>query len=185
MKPVVVETGIPSEINEEIVRIIRMEPGWTICNDHFTRPGLGDYSDTGLLLTSYTDDRATQHFDSPLNTFAKLILSVIIKKAVEIELVNPQIVRFFWNYYNKSSTGVFHRDVREDREGNFLSVVYYLNNNDGGTEIENEVVYCKESRAAIFNSRSRHRGFGPYDFNYKMCLNAVLMCDAVNLKGNI
>jgi len=67
--------------------------------------------------------------------------------------------------------GVYHQD--DDFNQNAFTLVIYINDNDGYTQIKNEdgtittIIPCQR-RAVLYNSTVIHRGLGPSRFNDKL-----------------
>jgi hypothetical protein len=178
MQPILIDTGLPEFFNNVVIDVLLKKSNWQVSTDHLTHDinELGEYSDSGMLLRTYDRDRTEITNSTPdLRAYADLITKAVLEKQKALTYSKYTVCRYLWNYYNKGSSGVYHRDFESDTsKHNLISIVYYLNHCDGGTEIEGEKYYAQPSHALIFDSRQLHRGFGPYDFKKKMCLNIVL-----------
>jgi hypothetical protein len=146
-----------------------------------------------MLLLSYsevfTKKQAMANYS--LNVIGDLIFKACLKSQNKFNIINPQLGRLLWNYYNKSSTGVDHSDMHPSTEGNYCSIVYYFNTCDGGTMIENHRVDSVAGNAVMFNSKFRHRGIGPTNDRSRFVLNMcfkydeLIEVDSSNTKQNL
>lgn len=129
--------------------------------------------DFGLNMRSY---HSREYFDEnvKLNIWAQIVLFSVLEK--NKKFINPRVVRFNWNYYNKSSTGNFHTDSENN---NSHSILYSLHNSDGGIEIANTFYQDVEGEAKLFNSRTQHKGIGPTKNLMRLNLNIVFEYDAI------
>ena len=96
---------LPNQINEKIISFLIDSPHWRITRDEGTRQQLQNNllntnnSDFGFNIQTF-DEIHNLYLDSPLNLYAEMIY-FIIKDKSKYKFLKP--VRFFWNYYNKSS----------------------------------------------------------------------------------
>jgi hypothetical protein len=170
-----------SEFNKLVINKIRNHPGWHLSGDEERENQSieSNFSDTGMLLESYY--RHPDHnfdYHSDINNVASLIFDkILINLPFTFTKVEP--VRFLWNYYNRSSTGVVHRDIPEKTVGNFCSIVYHLNDSDGQTVIDDESINSKSGQCVIFDSKKIHHGTGPTKFPSRYCLNIVFKYDKI------
>lgn len=178
IEPFYVDTGLDNTFNSILIKEIIYTKGWALSGDIelFNNSGdLGDYSDSGFQFVSFLKGSNENHPQySTVNSYASLIGNIVLKKQKNILIKNYDMGRFFWSYYNKASNGLTHVDTSESMQGDYLSIVYYLNNNDGGTEVDGKKYNSKAGYALVFNSRSPHRGFGPYNEKMKLVLNIML-----------
>jgi hypothetical protein len=79
-------------------------------------------------------------------------------------------MRIMWNYYNRSSQGIMHKDQQVP---GFYSMVYNLSDTDGGTEIQGEFYPGAEGSAIVFPSELDHKGFGPKIQPNRFVLNCI------------
>ena len=136
-------------------------------------------SDTGALISSF-DDRKTwdeNNNNFKLNCFGDYIYQSILKKT-KWEYKDTSLVRYYWNYYNVGSSGVFHTDIYEHNiiNGQTHASILYNFSNDGGTIINEggEIFIPSVSEEAIiFNSLALHRGVGPSKSKQRFALNIV------------
>lgn len=177
------DTGLDQCFNDYIIKQLYASSSWRVSYDEFYQHEknssyyvdnrLDDkFSDSGMLLCSYSIDQPdhVNHFNFKLNVLANLIFSIIIKKQTKYVFKETRPTRFLWNYYNRASTGVLHKD---EIKKNFGSIVYYLNTCDASTIIEDIKINCIAGTGAIFDSNSWHRGTGPADSKNKFMLNIV------------
>ena len=163
------------EFNQIVIKRIKSHPGWHLSDDEeMEKKSVEEgFSDSGMLLQSYY--RHPEHdfeYHSEINSIA----NIIFEKALEvlpIAFTKVEPVRFLWNYYNRSSTGVIHRDIGESNDGNFCSIVYHLNNSDGETIIDDNIIISKSGQCVVFDSKKIHHGTGPKKYTNRYCLNIV------------
>ena len=62
----------------------------------------------------------------------------------------------------------------ENHIGRFISAVYNLHTNDGGTQIENQFVESKESQVVLFKSEKKHKAISSKTSNFRLSLNIVM-----------
>lgn len=163
------------DFNSALIKKIKNHPGWHLSNDEEIEKKLidSDYSDCGMLLQSfYRDPKHNFEYHSEINSIADLLLEKILTN-LPIGFTKIEPVRYLWNYYNRSSTGVIHRDIGEENKGNFCSIVYHLNDSDGETIIDDNQIVSKSGQCIVFNSKRLHKGTGPKDYISRYCLNIV------------
>jgi len=175
---------LPNQINEKIISFLIDSPHWRITRDEGTRQQLQNNllntnnSDFGFNIQTF-DEIHNLYLDSPLNLYAEMIY-FIIKDKSKYKFLKP--VRFFWNYYNKSSTSNFHSDMPHK---NYISFVYNLHNNSGGTEIintkgESEFFISNQSEAVVFPSYFSHRGHCSKNTTGRFNLNCIVEIELKN-----
>ena len=118
-------------------------------------------------LSRQTSD-STDPTEQRLNDIGFIITELVCKKA---EIKPKKIHRFMWNLYKQGEEGTLHKDQKND---NYKSIVYCLNNSDGYLEVEGQKVYDIENDARIFNSNLSHKGVGPTNDTYRLNLNILL-----------
>jgi hypothetical protein len=133
-------------------------------------------SDTGMLLMSYNDKRTFDENNNylKLNCHGDYIFqSVLNKSKWQYEDVNLR--RYYWNYYNVGSSGVFHRDYDkvDNKHPEHASILYNFSN-DGGTIInegKETFIPSVAGESIIFNSYAKHRGVGPGKMKKRFALS--------------
>ena len=148
----VFENLFDSDFNEVIKSELILRTNWRIASDVVP----DEYSDAGFSSVSYhiNPDNPATLYNPNLNAWAYLVLHKITKT-----LGSPiNARRFLWSYYNRSSEGTSHIDS-DDR--NCYSIVYNIDDNDGGTWIEDTFYESKQGKALLFPSWLDHRGVGP------------------------
>jgi|DEB0MinimDraft_6_1074348.scaffolds.fasta_scaffold01914_8 hypothetical protein len=123
-------------------------------------------SNSGMMLMSY-DKSNNINLNSPLNLYGELIFDIIKSKST---YKLNDLVRIYWNYYDNSSVMKEHKDMLDDKH---ISIVYNLNNNDGGTEINKKFIESEESTAIIFKSNTLHKAVAPVKEKHRFSLNIV------------
>lgn len=174
------------EFNNIVINKISVHSGWYLSNDEQRQKQKVDeeYSDSGMLLESYYDssfdNRNITHNknNEDINMMANLILEKILL-VLPFEFKNLSIVRYLWNYYNRSSTGVSHKDIDDKNLGNYCSIVYHLNTCDGQTIIDDNEFESKSGQCVIFDSKKIHRGTGPKVNPKRYCLNIIFKYDSI------
>ena len=128
------------------------------------------YSDAGFLhysLNLFNPNKKPEM--NKLNFFGEIITKKIKDNIPNLE--DHIIIRYLWNYYNRSSTGTFHQD---EKTNDFVSVIYYVNTCDGGTIVGDKFIKSESGKAVIFPSTTLHRGVGPKEDLQRYVLNILL-----------
>jgi len=163
------------EFNKFVIGKISNHHGWHLsCDEEKEQKNLEDkFSDTGMLLQSFfRNSQENSQELSEINYLAELIFSQAINSC-PCKFTNIEPVRYLWNYYNRSSNGVVHRDMAEKIDGNYFSMVYYLNDSDGYTIVEDSKFESKSGKCIFFNSKLIHQGTGPVNSKTRFCLNVI------------
>lgn len=168
---------LPNEINNKIIYLLIHSANWKIAVDHNpNQKELLDYflgpagKDHGNSLQTF-DEKRNIYLDCHLNIYAEIIYE-IIKNSSKYKFLKP--VRFYWNYYNNSSHTSSHRDRDENY---YVSFVYNLNNNNGGTNINGEFYKSNSGEAILFPSHFIHNGVSQTDTRGRFNLNCVIELD--------
>lgn len=134
------------------------------------------YSDSGFLSCTYHEDPANSSVypQNTLTAWAFLVYNKVMMRSKRFK--NPRVNRFLWNYYNTGSEGSLHQDIR-DVNVNAHSIVYYLDDSDGGTYVEDEFFPSKQGSAILFPSQLKHRGVGPKNSSNRFVLNVMFIDD--------
>ena len=137
---------------------------WKITeNDKSTR------SDTGMLFSVV---------DVEFKTYADyLIESYFLKSNFVYE--NVTITKIFYNYYNQSSSGVYHQNHNEE---NIMSLIITLNDCDGGTYVGNGFIPSEKGKLIAFDSTDKHRSVGPKKHKQSYVLNVMFSYDSKTRK---
>jgi hypothetical protein len=172
-------------INQYIVKGLSACEGWRISTDHLSYDSdksfeKSENSDSGHVLLSYAVDQP-DNTNWKLNAYADLILARVLEES-KYQYKDISVMRYFWNYYSRSSSGLWHKDMF-DPTGNFNSIVYYINDSDGGTTVGDQFVQHKQSRAIIFDSRELHKGAGPVDSKQRFALNILFQFNSKQEKA--
>lgn len=158
--------------NDYLIRGLYSVPGWRICSDAYYESkdeNYNKFSDTGHVLRTY--GQGIDQVNHKLNAYADLILDKVIATS-KYEYQDISVVRYFWNYYSRSSTGLSHKDIYNDPD-NFASIVYNISNSDGATIVADQRFETKPGRAIIFDSKETHRGVGPSLAQQRFVLNII------------
>lgn len=172
-------------ISDSIIRnITENTPKWYPSRDEIIESDNLDssHSDTGFLMKSfdirYPDDN-NDVINVKNNVLGDLLLNSYLFKS-KYEFKDFQLGRYLWNYYNQSSSGVYHTDSDYD---NYFSILFNLHDNDGSTIVGDQVIESKLGRAILFSSNIKHKGNGPVKSKKRYCLNAVFMANGYRLKN--
>ena len=170
------DTGFDEKFNSYVIEVIKYQKSWHICDldgkREFNENIDPRFSDTGMILTSFgrNQNPNVNLHNANLNIIADIILQVSLKSQTRYKFKNINLRRVIWNYYNKSSTGTFHRDLYEP---NHCSLIYYLNTCDAFTIIDDKQYDCIAGQGVLFDSNIVHRGTGPTKSTYKYACNIV------------
>lgn len=179
------------EFNDIVIKKVSIHPGWYISNDE-SKEKIDvpvEYSDSGMLIESFYDSRYQRNWSSSeyksnkneydeINFMANLVFQKILN-SLPFQFKEISLVRYLWNYYNRSSTGVPHNDISENIPGNFCSIVYHLNTCDGATIVGEDEFLSKSGQCIIFDSKKTHRGTGPKESPRRYCLNIVFRYESI------
>jgi hypothetical protein len=165
--------------NDYLAHRLQKSAEWRLCLDEHYLPGADDqeHSDTGFVYYTYTMDRDWHMINSQdlargyFNNLAETMLNTALAGT---DMKNPQIMRIMWNYYNRASTGIMHRDHQDQ---GIYSMVYNLSQTDGGTEIDGKFYAGDSGTALIFPSCLDHRGFGPRIEPRRFVLNCIFSAE--------
>ena len=179
------ENILSEDFNTNVVDVLKFIDAWMIAKDERIQGAqLSDnYSDTGLLISSYHKDKTPKDDAealkySFLNVSATHIFRSVLKNCGFI-FHNMEVLRHLWNYYNKASSGVLHSDnEREDA----YSIIYYLNHSDGGTFIDDVFFKSVSGDAVIFKANTIHRGSSPKIEKNRFVLNILFTADSYERK---
>lgn len=184
MNNIIIDDVFDDDTNKIIIEYLQKQKSWNLDGDFYNKTAnydIGNFSDTGMLLLSYSSQQPEymNTHNSSINVLATLILDKIFLKLKPFEFVNYKLNRFLWNYYNKSSTGIAHRDMESLTAEKYCSIVYYLNTCDGYTMIDGEKFESKSGRCVIFDSKLSHYGVGPTNDKKRFVLNIMLSYDDI------
>jgi hypothetical protein len=169
----IIKNILPTEINNKIILLLIKSANWKIAKDtpddiKLLNDLLGEAGrDYGNSLQTF-DERDEVYIESPLNNYAEIIYE-IIKQHTKYKFLKP--TRFYWNYYNNSSFTLPHTDRDENY---YVSFVYNLNTNNGGTNINGEFYKSNVGEAVLFPSHFTHNGVTQTDTKGRFNLNCVV-----------
>jgi len=168
----IIDDILPDRVNKKIIYNLITKNYFKISHDN-----INTIEDIHFYLTEdgkdmgfnfYSFNKETNVFlNSPISTYADIIFSKIKQK---INFNIKDLVRCNWNYYTKNSETNLHRDKNEK---NYISILYNLHTNDGGTEINNVFYPSISGQAILFKSNQLHKGFGPKSIKSRFNLNIV------------
>jgi DNA gyrase/topoisomerase IV subunit B len=175
----VIKNILPYKINNKIILLLVKSTNWYIgkeCGDD--EKLLIELLETtgnshGMSLETFNGPQNT-YTNSPLNNYAEIIYE-IVKNHTKYKFLKP--VRFYWNYYNQSSCAIPHTDSNKNY---FVSFVYNLNTNNGGTNINGEFFKSVAGEAIVFKSNILHNSVAQSDVKGRFNLNCI-----VELERNI
>ncbi len=167
------------DFNHSLAHQLQRSAEWRLCLDEHYLPGSDwtHHSDTGFVYYTYTNDRdwaeiaARDPARGYFNAQAETILHTALNR---MAISQATIHRVMWNYYNRSSQGILHRDHQLP---GLHSMVYNLSHTDGGTEISGEFYQGNSGTAIVFPSELEHRGFGPRSQPRRFVLNCIFSID--------
>jgi|688.fasta_scaffold01482_10 hypothetical protein len=169
----VIKNILPKEINKKIILFLLKSRNWGIAKDKGGEVELLNEligtsgKDYGFSLQTL-DVKDGIYIEGPLNLYAEIIYE-IIKKHTKYKFLKP--MRFYWNYYNNFSQTLPHKD----RDENFyLSFVYNLHDNDGGTKINDEFFKSNSGEAILFPSNCMHVGISSSNTKGRFNLNCIV-----------
>tara|TARA_R100001015_G_scaffold2394_1_gene690 strand:+ start:1770 stop:2336 length:567 start_codon:yes stop_codon:yes gene_type:complete len=173
----ILKLPIPVTLNNNILNYLQKQGKWDFVYDRdrqispnmkqVASPGL--FTDAGLARITYSNGLSGTVNDNYLNNFGDLIYFHCKEKSKKFKI--EQITRFYWNLYSRSSKCLWHTDEKGIDE--FVSIIYNLHDNDGGTEFESGFIKSKEGEAIIFPSNLPHKGVGPKEYKWRLNLNIV------------
>jgi len=169
----IIKNILPIEINNRIILFLLKSNNWRIakdfdCDIRLVEDLIGvNGKDYGCSLQTL-DEKENIYIESPLNYYAEIVYS-IIKQQTKYKFLKP--IRFYWNYYNNSSFTLPHKDRSENF---YVSFVYNLNTNNGGTNINGEFYKSNSGEAIVFPSNVMHNGVTQTDTKGRFNLNCVI-----------
>jgi hypothetical protein len=180
------ENILSEDFNTNVVDVLKCIDAWRISDDEKRENmSLSDnYSDSGLLINSYNQEMGVPRDDTEALKYAFLNVSAshVFRSVLNnsgFMFHNVKVLRHLWNYYNKASNGVPHRDnKREDA----YSMIYYLNHSDGGTFIDDVFFKSVSGNAVIFKANTVHRGSSPKIEKNRFVLNILFTADSYERK---
>ena len=108
----------------------------------------------------------------PTNTIAKELQYLLkdnmklIRAKANLFTIRDESVKYGWHYDLVQENNV------EKPLDNFKTLLYYINNNNGGTEFENDkFVQSKANRAVIVDGDVKHQSVGQTDANIRLNIN--------------
>ena len=163
----IVENILPHGVNRIILNELIQWRSWTIANETASDPiSLVDQNrpNTGFSIISF-HRKYNVGMDVMLNKYADIVYFTLKErfKLGDLEKVN-------WNYYDSSAETAEHQDESND----FVSAVYSLHTNDGGTEVKGKFYPSIEGQAVMFDSDVFHRGMPPKKDRHRFNLALVI-----------
>lgn len=152
------------EQNQYLIDTVIRAEGWKPMFEDYLSSGTqsieGEFSDNGILLPTYIPSWRNNLPWQPLNGIGDFILGTYLKRS-KWEYNDVVRHRYMWNYYSASSTCIPHQDrslrpIEEWENPQFASAVYYLNTNDGYTEIEGVKIPSVSGTFVCFDSMDWH-----------------------------
>ena len=158
---------LPHGTNRGILNELIQWRSWTIANETAESPlSLVDDNrpNTGFSIISF-HRKYNVKMNVLLNNYADIVYFTLKEKYNwgALEKVN-------WNYYDNSATTQEHKDESNE----FISAVYSLHTNDGGTEVKGKFYPSIEGQAIIFDSDVLHRGVPPKNDRHRFNLSIVV-----------
>jgi len=171
----IIDLPVPHRMNQEIINYLGKQK-WMYVNDSDKQYqnlfseiiGNLEIKDAGQAIVSYKKNGEFEKNDK-LNFFAYFIFCLIQERS-KFNLKEP--TRIYWNLYSPNSVCQPHSD--DQNLNKFVSAVYSLHTNDGGTLVENQFYKSKEGQALIFKSEKIHKGIASKTTNLRLNLNLVM-----------
>jgi len=172
----ILDLPVPHRMNEKIINYLG-EQAWNYVADAseerhkepfyniVSNPSLKDAGQAIISYKKYGDFVN----NNTLNFFGDFIFSLIQERS---NFKIKDVFRFYWNLYTPQSVCQYHTDKQDI--GRYVSAVYNLHTNDGGTQIENQFIPSKEGQAVIFRSEKIHKGISSKTSNFRLSLNMIL-----------
>jgi len=177
----IIKNILPEKINNKIILLLLKSANWKIAKDSFDDVKLlddmlnnGEKSYGNSLISYQTSPRKEIYLETELNNYAEIIYE-IVKSNTKYKFLKP--IRFYWNFYNKAASASLHSDMEENY---FVSFIYNLNTNNGGTNINNEFFKSNAGEAVVFKSNFLHSSVAQTDSVARFNLNCI-----VELERNI
>jgi len=173
----ILKLPIPKHLNNNIMNYLQREGKWNFVfdKDRNISPSMkevadpGPLTDAGLARITFSRGLEGTDVDNYLNNFADLVYFHCVESSKKFRIKN--ICRYYWNLYSRSSKCLWHTDQHKIDE--YVSIIYNLHDNDGGTEFKSGKVNANEGEAIIFPSHYLHKGIGPKKYKWRMSLNIV------------
>jgi len=73
--------------------------------------------------------------------------------------------------FNPPSENIIEYAYHKDQEFKCKAAIYYVNNNNGYTKIDDKEIKSKENRMVLFNANQKHYGTNSTDCNNRMVIN--------------
>ena len=158
---------LPHGVNRIILNELIQWRSWTIANETAESPiSLVDNNrhNTGFSIISF-HKKYNVNMNAMLNNYADIVYFTLKEKYKwgALEKVN-------WNYYDSSAQTSEHTDETNE----YVSAVYSLHTNDGGTEVKGRFYPSVEGQAIIFDSDISHRGIPPKQDRHRFNLALVI-----------
>jgi len=94
----------------------------------------------------------------------------IIRAKANLFTIRDESIKYGWHY-----DLVQENDIQKPLD-KFKTLLYYINNNNGGTEFENDkFVQSKANRAVIVDGNVKHQSVGQTDTNVRLNININYM----------
>lgn len=166
-KVIILDKILPKQINKDIIKFLG-KTSWEIGSEYDTDILKDKYENgyKGFLCKTFHHTRNPQSTHDILNVYA----DIIFKKVLEELGIKGKPLRYYWNMYYKDHNTTVHRDVHEK---GFKTILYTLENTDGGVWINQKFYKDVMSQAKIFDSRCLHKGQGPTNDPIRFNLNIV------------
>lgn len=169
---------IPKRVNNNILNYLGTKK-WSFVNDrdedekNLLSNIVKDKNkkDAGQAIITYNKLHPNPEIDRDniLNFFGDLVFACIQEKT---KSKVKEVSRVYWNLYSKSSSCLYHQDDKSIDK--YMSAVYNLHTNDGGTMIEDKFIPAVESQAILFKSETMHKCILPKNDNLRLSLNIVM-----------
>lgn len=172
----VIDTIVPIEIQEELLAVHTDNYfPWYFQN----KTSYHDYKDDGNTVDCFQLSHGSCYDNKKLSNvfdYTKKIVDCTMYRDLPISRIKSNLTTNLSNYNEN-----LHQPIHVDSDNrNFVSMLYYVNDSDGGTMFfdENdkivEKIEAKKGRLVIFPSTIKHAGCNPINTQYKIIVNYIL-----------
>jgi len=176
----IIEKLLPQELEDEVYKVMMATNFPWFWNAEQIVP---DTPDDHVFQLTHVFLLHKQVYSKHYNLVNTIVGHLIDKTGLKVK----RVVRIKGNlipsivHDSNSLTNMIHADIGPDREGKFVSMVYYVADSDGETVIFEEdkktVVATsspKKGNAIWFDSRVQHRSSVPIDNKRRVIINFIL-----------
>ena len=164
-KVLTIDNVLPKSVNKGIITYLTNRCSWGIAKESGATP-----YDMLIKLKKYAGF-SIETINNPEHEFLNTCATIIAEKVKESFNIKKNPMRYMWNMYYINHRSLAHVD---DERLDSFSIIYNLNDSDGGTQIGNAFYQDIEGQAKVFKSNILHSGIGPKTTSCRFNLNIVL-----------